>query len=128
MKRLLGNRGSNIVEMALVLGVLMLCLFAIFDLGRAVYEYADIGYAAQRAARYAIVHPSSITDIKAQAINSSSLGLQTSDITVTFLDSSPSAVRVDVQHNYQAVSLLIANLAGGSTGINLHASSTMYLE
>ena len=49
---------QGIVEFALVLPVLLLLIFGIIDLGRAVWEENTLAYAAREGTRYAIVHGS----------------------------------------------------------------------
>ena len=47
------ERGSNVVEMALVLFVIVLLLIAVADIGRAFHSYVVITNAAREAARFA---------------------------------------------------------------------------
>lgn len=49
------ERGSSMVENAIVLGVLMLLLFGIIDFGRALYTYHMVDNAARLGARFAMV-------------------------------------------------------------------------
>jgi Flp pilus assembly protein TadG len=49
------ERGQTLVEFALILPILVLVLFGILDLGRAVYAYSTINNAAREAGRLAIV-------------------------------------------------------------------------
>jgi hypothetical protein len=48
--------GQALVEFALVVPVFLLCVLAIFEVGRAVYYVQILGNAAREGARYAIVH------------------------------------------------------------------------
>lgn len=50
------ERGTTMVETALVLGVLLLVLFGIMDFGRLMYTYHMVNNAARIGARFAIVH------------------------------------------------------------------------
>lgn len=50
------ERGTTMVETALVMGVLLLVLFGIMDFGRAMYTYHLVGNAARLGSRFAIVH------------------------------------------------------------------------
>jgi len=95
-------RGQALVEFALVFPLIVLMLFGIFDLGRAVYAYNTIGNAARVGARVAAVnqiqtspdcnesrpvedqsnpHWSIKTCAAASAV---SLGVQTGDVTVSY--------------------------------------------
>ena len=55
MKR--SERGSNLVEFALVAPVLVFLLIGIADVGRAFYDYISITNAVREGARYATRHP-----------------------------------------------------------------------
>jgi Flp pilus assembly protein TadG len=55
MKR--SERGSNLVEFALVAPVLVFLLIGIADVGRAFYDYISITNAVREGARYAARHP-----------------------------------------------------------------------
>lgn len=68
-KRIRSSRsGQSLVEFALILPILALMLWAIFDLGRVIYYYSQVYNAAREGARCAIVivpgepHPCNITD------------------------------------------------------------------
>ena len=53
-----GERGQSLVEFALVLPVLLLLIFGLLDLARAVWQENTLAFAAREATRYAIVHGS----------------------------------------------------------------------
>ena len=55
------ERGSSIVELALVLPLLLTITFGLTDLGLAVYYYNTVANAAREGARYAIVQVDSST-------------------------------------------------------------------
>jgi len=98
------GRGQALVEFALVFPLIVLILFGVFDLGRAIYAYNTIGNAARLGARIAAVnqiaeslggdcnasrpvedpldaHWSIKTCAAASAV---SLGVQTSDVSVSY--------------------------------------------
>jgi len=58
------GRGQGLVEFALVFPVFVLLVFALFDVGRAVFSYNEITNAAREGARIAMVNqdPTSIED------------------------------------------------------------------
>ena len=62
------ERGSNVVEMALVLFVIVLLLIAVADIGRAFHSYVVITNAAREAARLASRLPDKDDEIRAAAI------------------------------------------------------------
>ena len=51
-----GQSGQGLVEFALVFPVIMLLLFGVFDIGRAVFAYNTITDAARHGARVAVVN------------------------------------------------------------------------
>lgn len=50
------ERGQTLVEFALILPIFLLALVAVFDLGHVVWANDQLANAAREAARYAIVH------------------------------------------------------------------------
>jgi Flp pilus assembly protein TadG len=98
------GRGQTLVEFALVFPLFVFMLFAIFDLGRAVYAYNTIGNAAREGARVAAVNqiltsPSGDCNesrpveavvtahwavATCAASSAVSLGIQTSNVTVSY--------------------------------------------
>ena len=55
------ERGQSLVEFALVLPVLLLLIFGLLDVARAVWQENTLAFAAREATRYAIVHGSGAT-------------------------------------------------------------------
>jgi Flp pilus assembly protein TadG len=53
-----GERGSALVESAIVLSLLLTLMFGIVDFGRAFYAYDLVGHLARQGARWAIVRGS----------------------------------------------------------------------
>jgi Flp pilus assembly protein TadG len=58
-----GERGSALVEMAVVMAVLLMIMFGIIDFGRAFYTYSFVANAAREGARWAIVRGSKCTQL-----------------------------------------------------------------
>ncbi len=88
------QRGSSIVEMALVFVPLMFSVFSVFELGRAMWMYHTLASAVKKGARVAMVHgdrcaeasptcPISISDL-VQTIQSAGVGLDMSALELTF--------------------------------------------
>ena len=50
------QRGSTIVEQAIILPLLLAMFFGIIDMGRALYSYSFVSYIAREATRWASVH------------------------------------------------------------------------
>jgi Flp pilus assembly protein TadG len=117
------ERGQSLVEFALVLPILVLLMFGIFDLGRAVYAFNTISNAARSAVRVAIVDQNTSV-IKDRAIEQAvALGLQATDVDVTFrrpasadLCVTPIAIACEVEvvtrYQYTAATPVIGNLVG----------------
>jgi Flp pilus assembly protein TadG len=80
--------GQAATEFAMVATVFLLATFGIYMMGTLVFAYNSISSAAREAARYALVHgttSASASAIRTVAINAApSLGLTTSEVTVTF--------------------------------------------
>jgi Flp pilus assembly protein TadG len=88
--------GQTSVEMAVAAIALLVILFAIIEMGLAIYRYNMVCSAAREAVRYAIVHPSDTTGIQQAAINSAPF-LTASNITVTFPADPNVASRTDAR-------------------------------
>lgn len=78
------SRGQSLIEFALILPVIVLIVFGLFDLGRGVFTANTLAQAARQASRTAIVDQDA-SDIKAVAIAAAvTLGLTTSNVSVCF--------------------------------------------
>lgn len=121
------ERGSSLVEQALILTFLLSMLFAIIDFGRALYTYHFVSNAAREATRWASVRgltctglsggcPADGGDVQTFVSNVSGMGLDPSKITATTTwvappNDSPACVsnpknpgcvvKVNVQYEYQ---------------------------
>ncbi len=60
MRRRDGERSQALIEFALVSPVLLLLLFGVIDIGRAIFYYDTIGHAAREGARVAVRASSSL--------------------------------------------------------------------
>lgn len=118
------DRGSSLVEFALVSVLFILVLLSVVEVSRMILDYTTVAQAAKAGARYAVVHgadrtgsgasgpsgpscgPSSCTQINTVVKNFAAAGLlNTSNLTVTvsYPDSSNAAgyrVVVDVSYPY----------------------------
>jgi Flp pilus assembly protein TadG len=120
LRRLKDERGSYMVEFAIVAFLFSIVLFGIFELGRMVLVYTTVANSARVGARYAIVHggfrtgsgstgpsgPGSTTEIETVVKNFAGAGLlDTSRLTinVTYPDGDNAAghaVNVSVTYPY----------------------------
>ena len=80
------ERGQGLVEFALVLPIIVLMVFGILDLGRAVFTYNALAQSARQASRTAIVDQD-VSRVRATAFASApTLGLTTGNVAVCFKD------------------------------------------
>jgi Flp pilus assembly protein TadG len=125
-----GERGTTILEMALIMPVLLLMAIGLLDFGRAVYVRNELAHSARDAARLASIDPANTACIRAAASKHSSLAtLTAADITITrpSLVAPGQPVTVAVQSKYQPVTTLIAGAIGASN-LTLKASATMQIR
>jgi Flp pilus assembly protein TadG len=111
------ERGSNLVEVALVLPVLLLLLAGVADVGRAFGEYIVLTGAAREGARYGAYFPSQQTLIQDRTLAMAAdagVSLVRSNITVTRIPGAGSdeAIRVAVAH---PVNMLLGSVVGLDT-------------
>ena len=83
--------GNTAVEFAFVLSVFLMLVFAVIQMGLAVYNYNSVCEAAREAVRYAVVHsptsahPATTAQIQQVAINAATaVGLAASNIAVNW--------------------------------------------
>ncbi|MGC2422448.1 MAG: TadE family protein [Candidatus Acidiferrales bacterium] len=111
------QRGSTLVEFAVVLTVLFMFLFGVMDFARALYAYHFVANAAREGARYAIVRgstcsswgtacPAAASDIQTYLRNVPP-GINPNNVTVTTTwtpNNNPgSTVQVKVQYSFQFI-------------------------
>jgi len=121
-----GERGSNLIEFALTLPLLLWIMFGVFDLGRAVFAQNVISNAAREGARYAIIYPED-TDGIVQRVEAAAFGLDLNDLAVE-VNSTLTTVTVSVTYSFTAVTPLIGILLGEGGTMTLQAASTMNIE
>lgn len=123
------RHGQALVEFAIGLGLLLLLVFGVVDLGRAVFAYNSIAHCAREGTRYAIVHGSQSTTPVGPAANDATLeawvrrfatGLQASQFSVTSTWVGPSGaannqpgstVTVVVGYNFQPATMFFMPLS-----------------
>ncbi len=134
--RFKSHAGSNLIEMALVLPILLLVVFGIVEFSLMLYDKAMITNASREGARFAILYRTTrVTEAEVQAVVS---GYVASRL-ITF--GAPTAVRttapppayapgvpytVRVEYTYQY--LVLPGFLGGGAGLNLVAQTTMRME
>ncbi|HEY4690793.1 MAG TPA: TadE/TadG family type IV pilus assembly protein [Anaerolineae bacterium] len=78
------SKGQGLVEFALVLPIIVLSIFAILDMGRAVYAFSTISNSARAGARVAIVDQTIATIQQSAVSQSVALGASAADVVVCF--------------------------------------------
>ena len=136
------ERGSQLIELALVLPMLLLMFAAIVDFGLLFQRYLVISNAAREGARIAVLPGYTSTDVQNRVTQyvrqstgdntlSPTAALATVSITPTAASPPFSAAQVTVSltHNYLVIGPVSALFGGGSwTSITLVARSTMRVE
>jgi Flp pilus assembly protein TadG len=84
------QRGSTLVEQAIILPVLLAIFFGVIDMGRALYSYSFVSYIAREATRWASVRstplnlgPISNAEVTTFVKNATGAGLDPANITTT---------------------------------------------
>jgi hypothetical protein len=78
------QRGQGLVEFAIVIPIIVLAIFGILDLGRAVFTYNTLAQAARQAARTAIVDQREASVRATAMASAATLGLSSGNVTVCF--------------------------------------------
>jgi Flp pilus assembly protein TadG len=134
MKRLKLQAGSNLVEFALVLPLLLILVFGIIDFGFALYDKAIITNAAREAARFGIVYAdprpgqTAIENVAKNYLSGRLVNFQTSLVTVTAAPGVNSGDLVSVQVHYTYHPVVISKLIPSLGSFAINASSVMRSE
>jgi Flp pilus assembly protein TadG len=107
------QHGQGLVEFAMLLPVLIILMFAIFDFGLAMNHRVVISNAAREAARYAATGQAP-DNVKARAVQQSEgLIASADDVSVTYYDTnadgrltSGDSVAVNINYAYKLVTIL----------------------
>ncbi len=113
--------GQALVEFALVLILFLVIVWAIFDIGRAVYYYTAVQNAAREGARYGSINQNT-AEIQ-NAARSKAIGLNI-NTTVNFTDDT---VEVIVTYNFHPATPVLA-IFTGSNVFTLRSKSIMSIE
>ena len=73
--RFRGRKGQSLVEFALILPVLLLVLFGVFDFGRAIYAYNAVSNSAREGGRTAVVNQTASEIRDRAAAQATALGI-----------------------------------------------------
>ena len=137
LRRLVSSRdGSVILETALMITILLVLMFGIIDLGRALFTANNLTSAAREGARYGAAYPSNPPDpdsVKLRVINHFSAfggpALTAANIQVTPLPAGGpfESVRVTVTYPFTWITP-IRSLVGNNMTNTLHAQAEYHLE
>lgn len=135
-----GERGQSLVEFALVLPVLLLLIFGLLDVARAVWQENTLAFAAREGSRYAIVHgaassspvpycascsPSAIVS----AVEAAAIGVPNITVTVTYPDGNNDRnSRVSVTATAPFVPLPSQYLLNGALTVTLRGGSELVIQ
>ncbi len=126
------RHGQSIVEMALLLPILLLITVVAIDLGRGIYYYSVIFNAAREGARFGIIYPDQIGNIKQKAVDmAAGVNLAASDVTV--VPDPPNehidTIKVSISYQFELVTPIAKFISSCGCGyFTLQTSSTMYIE
>ena len=120
------THGQSLVEFALIVPLLLLIVFMLLDLGRAVYYYSVIYNAAREGARYGIIHPSDTAGIDAAA-RELAIGLDPSDLIITSSNPSETTIQVTATYRFRIITPLV-EIFLGRTQIDLDSTALMIIE
>jgi Flp pilus assembly protein TadG len=137
------RRGQALVEFALVIPIFLLLLFAIFDLGRAVFAYNTLTSAAREGARLAIVNQDEASIIQHAKNASAIVELNIPNVDVDFWqtnnDGTPDLTTpcdlvangcmavVSFEATYQPITPIIGNIVF-KDGVTFTAKSVLSVE
>jgi hypothetical protein len=137
------GRGQGLVEFALVIPIFLLILFALFDLGSAVFSYNSLTNAAREGARMAIVNQDVPTILSRAKSQSSIVEIDDPSVVVHFYqaaaDGSPDLsdpcnlvavgclAVVSFEGTYHPITPIISNILFGS-GVTFTAKAVLSVE
>jgi Flp pilus assembly protein TadG len=138
--------GQNMIEFALVIPLLLLLIFGLFDLGRALFYYSSLANAVREGTRAGVVMPADTNGELTSAVQAKVLeyafGLTTTtvpltaeDIVVIITMAGDAKETLQITGNFcfvpvtPGVAALVGNACpGGGQGIPLTAVSLMHIE
>ena len=118
-------KGQSLVEFALVIPILLLVIFGLFDLGYAVFIKNMISNAAREGARTGIIFTKTDADISAR-VNAAAPGLNlTPTITPPYPRQFNEPITVTVTYTYVPLTPVIGGITGS---VPLSSTSVMIVE
>lgn len=127
-KKIRNNRGQSIVELAMILPIIIILLFGIFEFGRVFNAHMVIANASRQGARVGSVG-ATVTEVESTVrTNASSLTLSDLTIVVSTTGSGGRGETITVTVGYDInVSIPFVNLAVGNP-VHLESAMSMRIE
>lgn len=124
------ERGTSVLELALLMPVLLLLVMGTLDLGRAVYMRNALASAARDAARFASIDPANTACIQTLAARNSSIAnVVPAGVTIgrpaSLAVGQP--ITVTVQTTYQPATSMVAS-AIGVNSVTMSAAATVQIR
>lgn len=123
--------GQGLVEFALVLPILVLLIFGLFDLGNAVYTQNVIANASREGARTGILILKDDNAIRTR-VRATAPGFTLSDSQIQILPAYPrefnKPITVTVNYTFTALTPVIGRIVGNGGNFPLSSRSVMIVE
>jgi Flp pilus assembly protein TadG len=120
------QRGQDLAEYALTLPIFLLVIFAIFDMGRAVYYYSALQNSVREGARYGIIHPDDLVGIE-NVVYQKAVGLDVRGLNVTTSYPTEDTIQVRGTFQFPIITPIIGALFG-SNELTFSGQATMHIE
>jgi Flp pilus assembly protein TadG len=127
LRRLRHEHGQEVVEFAIILPLLLLLFFSIFDFGILIFSYDTISNAAREGARYGAVHPTDDAGIIAAARRLTT-GLNQAALQINVTRPGGNTIRVEAVYDVDLITGFVMDLAGGRPTLRVRSVSTMQIE
>jgi Flp pilus assembly protein TadG len=121
-----GEHGQAIVEFALVVPVLILCLFTFIDFGRAIHAQFTLAQAVREGVRRAVIETETTANI-VQTVVTRAVGIQVSSADVQIIGNRRAGATVIVAAScvFRPITPIISNVVGNSIQLQSRASMTV---
>jgi hypothetical protein len=131
MKMMAIKKGQSLVEFAIVFVVLIYLLSAVFDLSRAMVDYAILNTAVREGTRYAVVNPNGDICGKVQSYLFNAMVLNcTNNIIISKpppIGSDGQKIRIQISYNYTPLTPGWQLLLGTAKNLTINVQSEMFL-
>ncbi len=116
-----GERGAAAIEFAIVIGLLLLLALGIIEYAFAIYTKIGVQEAAEDGILYLAQNPADTTGAR-DRIKEASTRVNLTDPEIVITCPTTSSVRVDIDHDHDFITGILAPLVGSD--INLHTDLT----